>query len=241
MEHEKTDLNRSVKVEKESISSLEIAEITGKDHKNVLRDIRAMVESGGSQVELSEYMDERGKKNPCYLLNKRQAHALTMRYDKPSAVAIAAFFDDLEDRIKGFEVPQTMGEALRYAADLWDQKEKTKKALIEAERKNAVLMHVSKTYTATEIAKELGLRSAQELNEILQEKGIQYKQNGTWVPYADYSEQGYFEIKQTVLDNGHVEYFRRITQDGRRFILDLLKLPQNASELPQNAEQSAEV
>lgn len=96
-------------------------------------------------------------------------------------------------------------------------------ALAEAERKNAVLMHVSKTYTATEIAKELGLRSAQELNEKLADMKIQYKQNGTWVPYADYANMGYFEIKQEVFDNGHVEYHRRITQDGRAFILDLLK------------------
>jgi len=31
---------------------------------------------------------------------------------------------------------------------------------LEAERKNAVLMHVRKTYTAGEVAKELGFRSA---------------------------------------------------------------------------------
>lgn len=95
---------------------------------------------------------------------------------------------------------------------------------IEAERKNAVLMHTRKLYTATEVAKELGLRSAQELNEKLQERGVQFKQNGTWVPCADYSDLGYFSIKQNVLDNGTVIYDRKITQDGRAFIVDLLKV-----------------
>jgi transposase len=93
----------------------------------------------------------------------------------------------------------------------------------EAERKNAVLMHVSKTYTASEIAKELGMRSAQELNQELEHRGIQYYQNGTWVPRADYAQLGYFDIKQDVLDNGRVIYYRRITQDGRAFILELFK------------------
>lgn len=92
---------------------------------------------------------------------------------------------------------------------------------IEAERKNAVLMHVRKTYTAGEIAKELGMRSAQDLNQKLCEKKIQYKQNGTWLPCADYSDMGYFEIKQQELDNGTVIYDRRITQSGREFILNL--------------------
>lgn len=90
-----------------------------------------------------------------------------------------------------------------------------------AEQKNAILMHVNKTYTMTEIAKELGLKSAIQLNNMLAEKKIQYKVNGTWVMYADYSNQGYEEIKQEVLDNGRVVYHRRITQLGGEFILGL--------------------
>ena len=38
-------------------------------------------------------------------------------------------------------------------------------ARVEAERRNAILMHVNKTYTVTEIAKELGLKSAIQLNK----------------------------------------------------------------------------
>ena len=74
----------------------------------------------------------------------------------------------------------------------------------------------------TEIAKELGLKSAIELNKILAEKKIQYKVNGTWVMYSQYSNLGYEEIKQEVLDSGRVVYHRRITQLGRSFILDTI-------------------
>ncbi len=94
-------------------------------------------------------------------------------------------------------------------------------ARMETERRNAILMHVNKTYTVTEIAKELGLKSAIQLNKILAEKKIQYQVNGTWVMYSKYSNLGYEEIKQEVLDSGRVIYHRRITQLGREFILQL--------------------
>ena len=96
-------------------------------------------------------------------------------------------------------------------------------ARVEAERKNAILMHVNKTYTITEIAKELGLKSAMQLNRILAEKKIQYQVNGTWLMYSNYSNCGYEEIKQEVLDSGKVIYHRRITQMGREFILGLFE------------------
>ena len=82
-------------------------------------------------------------------------------------------------------------------------------------------MHVNKTYTATEIAKELNMRSAQELNSRLGEMGIQFKVNNTWVFYSKYSNLGYEEVKQEVLDSGKVVYHRKFTQLGRDFILGL--------------------
>lgn len=87
-------------------------------------------------------------------------------------------------------------------------------ARVEAEKKNAILMHVNKTYTMTEIAKELGMKSAIQLNKILAEKKVQYQVNGTWVMYSQYSDLGYEEIKQEVLDSGKVIYHRKVTQMG---------------------------
>jgi anti-repressor protein len=92
---------------------------------------------------------------------------------------------------------------------------------MEAEKTVNILMHVNKTYTATEIAKELGFRSAQQLNKDLERRRIQYYQNGTWVLFSKYADKGYVEIKQEVLDNGKVIYHRRFTQRGREFLLKL--------------------
>lgn len=110
-----------------------------------------------------------------------------------------------------------------FGIELLTKLKEERAARVEAERKNAILMHVNKTYTVTEIAKELGLKSAIQLNKILAEEKIQYQVNGTWVMYSQYSNLGYEEIKQEVLDSGKVIYHRRITQMGREFILTLLK------------------
>jgi anti-repressor protein len=114
------------------------------------------------------------------------------------------------------KLPTTYLEALEKLIE-------TEKKRIEAEATVAILTHVNKTYTVTEIAKEIGLKSAIELNKILQDMKIQYKVNDTWVLYSKYANLGYFDIKQEVLDNGRVIYHRRVTQTGREFILKIIK------------------
>lgn len=109
-----------------------------------------------------------------------------------------------------------------YGIRLLTKLKEEREARIEAEKKNAILMHVNKTYTATEIAKELNMKSAQQLNTKLEEMGVQYKVNNTWVLYSQYSNLGYEEIKQEVLDSGKVVYHRKFTQMGRDFIVNLI-------------------
>ena len=108
---------------------------------------------------------------------------------------------------------------IKLATQLKEEQQARKKA----EQTNAILMHVNKTYTMTEIAKELNMKSAIELNKKLSNMKIQFKQNNTWVLYSKYADCGYEEIKQEVLDNGKVIYHRKITQMGREFILNLFK------------------
>jgi hypothetical protein len=86
-----------------------------------------------------------------------------------------------------------------------------------------LLIHDNKTYTTTEIAKELNLKSANQLNKMLEGKEVQYKMNRTWVLTAKYSDCGYENIKQQELDNGKIIYNRHWTGKGRDFILNILK------------------
>lgn len=57
-----------------------------------------------------------------------------------------------------------------FGIELLTKLKQERQARVEAERKNAILTHVNKTYTMTEIAKELNLKSAIQLNKLLADK-----------------------------------------------------------------------
>ena len=71
---------------------------------------------------------------------------------------------------------------------------KTKDELKQVKAKNDILMHIEKTYTVTEIAKELGVSSAKILNQILSKDHIQYYMNGTWVLYSPYADRIFYPV-----------------------------------------------
>ena len=52
------------------MTSLEIAEVTGKQHKHVMRDIRVLIEQGVNQLNFEpvEYTDKKGDKHCLYPL-----------------------------------------------------------------------------------------------------------------------------------------------------------------------------
>ena len=65
------------------MSSCEIAELTGKEHKNVLADIRLMLNGLGIQsAEFSaDYKDTRGRVQECFNLPKDLTLTLVTGYD----------------------------------------------------------------------------------------------------------------------------------------------------------------
>lgn len=113
---------------------------------------------------------------------------------------------------------QVMARALQIAnVKMLDYQNK----VIELSGKIEILTHSNKLYTTTEIAKELGYRSATVFNKELEKRKIQYKINRTWVLTANHSEKGYVSIKQNVLENGKVVYDRKWTETGRQFLLEI--------------------
>ena len=82
-----------------TMSSREIAELTGKDHKNVMADIRNMLNDlGGTSADFSANLpDSYGRMQPCFNLPKRETLILVSGY----SVALRA---KIVDRWPGFSV-----------------------------------------------------------------------------------------------------------------------------------------
>lgn len=183
-------------------------------------------ESGYNQIGV---IDSLGRNQKAYFINEKNLYRVIMRSDKDEALEFQDWVcDEVLPSIREHGIYATdnvIDKILNnpdFGIELLTKLKEERQARIEAEKKNAILMHVNKTYTATEVAKELNMKSAIELNKKLADLGVQYSVNGTWVMYSKYSNQGFEEIKQEVLDNGKVIYHRRITQLGRDFIVNLI-------------------
>ena len=126
---------------KETMTSKEIAGITGKRHSDVLRDIRNLVEQLEDDNErnfaLVEYTDGKGEKRPMYELSKKGCLCLASGYDANLRMKIINRWEELElkERQK-FQVPTTFAEALRLAAEQQEKIEEQQK-LIEAQTPKA--------------------------------------------------------------------------------------------------------
>ena len=202
----------------------------GVRHCDLLEKIDSISKDLATENSVAKYwiegtFENRGKHYREYQVKKRGCEFLA---HKTTGTKGNLFTDKYMDRFEEMEkklqkqLPGTYIEALEQLLASEKEKARVQLELKDEQHKNEMLMHFNKLYTTTEIAKELGIKSAAKLNKVLNDKGIQFKQNGTWVLYSDYSECGYVSIKQTLLENGHIIYDRKWTQEGRKFLLDLL-------------------
>ena len=82
-----------------TMSSLEIAKLTGKEHRNVLRDIRTMLEEleiGALKFERS-YLSAQNKQMQCFNLPKHECMVLVTGYSIKLRSAVLLRWQELED------------------------------------------------------------------------------------------------------------------------------------------------
>ncbi|WP_240336463.1 Rha family transcriptional regulator [Pseudomonas syringae] len=82
-----------------TMSSLEIAELTGKQHKNVLVDIRTMLDELGDHSAgfSAQYKDSTGRTLPCFNLDRHHTECLLTGYSAKMRMAVIKRWHELED------------------------------------------------------------------------------------------------------------------------------------------------
>lgn len=196
------------------------------EHSNLTMMINSVDED---EKIISRTKDCLGRENTATFLTENGLYEVLMLSRKPIAKQFKKEIKKILHQLRtkgGYITEKGLGAILDNPDYLMELINESGKRLVEmrkraeiAENKNNLLMHSEKSYTITEIAKELGYNSAIEFNKLLHKDKIIFKQNGTWIPYSQYSKCGYFEIKQTILENEIVVYNLRVTQKGREFLL----------------------
>ena len=100
-----------------TMTSREIAELTGKRHDHVLADVRKMLTEIQSPEKSGDYTDDKGRTYPMLLLNKREALILVSGYSIELRARIIDRWQELEAQQQP-AIPQSYAAALLEAGRL---------------------------------------------------------------------------------------------------------------------------
>lgn len=190
-----------------TMSSKDIAELTGKQHKHVLEDVRKLAayyeeiysaEKTAQFVKSGTYTDSTGRTLPCFLLSKDASLDLVTGYSLPHRHAVNQRWMELEARQPQFQLPQTYIEALE--ALVVSEKEK-----LLLQQENQIMKPKAEYFDALvdrnlltnfrDTAKELGMKQNEFINILLEKKFVYRDQSSTLKPYSTYTPE-LFEIKE---------------------------------------------
>ncbi len=226
----------------QKLDSREVAEMVGKEHKNIIRDIRGYLEEFSQlNFEPSDFFREstykrRGKEYPCYLITKEGcefiAHKLTGVKGTEFTAKYIKRFHEMENIIKE-HVPQ--GKELLALAVLEAQKTiEEQTAQIEEMKPHAVLGQAITTANTSILVGDLAkiLRQngvnigAQRLFGWMRENGYLIKRKGTdWnLPTQRSMDMGLFEIKESVHIDGNgcnkINRTPKVTGKGQQYFVN---------------------
>ncbi|OBX79232.1 phage antirepressor KilAC domain-containing protein [Haemophilus aegyptius] len=197
-----------------TMSSREIAEITYKEHKNVLRVIRDLIEQNlVAQIEPLKF-EYRNQWFDYYELNKRDTFVVVARLSPEFTAAVVDRWQALENRQKPTAlIPQSFSEALMLAAQLQAEKERNapKVAFVD----HYVEVGTSKSFRET--AKILKIPERALVNRLVEDKYL-YRQSGVLLPYQSAHTKDLFTVKTGTAEHGHNYTQTRVTSKGIEFI-----------------------
>lgn len=205
-------------VDGDRMTSLQIAEITGKRHADVMKSIRKMEPAWEKVAEgkfsLGSYKDENNQDRPCYSLNKEECLYIATKFNDEARAKLIKRWKELEEQHQKPSVPQNYLEALKSLVKSEEEKQqlalenrKQQQEILTISKENMELgnkitemlpkvsyydqiLQSNATMTVTQIAQDYGM-SAIKLNLLLSDMKIQHKMRGRWILYGQFLTGGY--------------------------------------------------
>ena len=174
----------------QTMTSLEIAELTGKQHKNVMQAIRNMEPAWekvtGLKFQLCEksYLLANGvtKKQPFYQLTKTECLYIATKFNDEARAKLVLRWQELE-MADGFATPHSALQRRRKMSDVRCLPEPKKILALADEIIGEGLRMMNEpaedTLTATQVAKTFNM-TVNDFNCVVRDMGIQYRRHGRW-------------------------------------------------------------
>lgn len=230
-------------IEGMTMSSREIAELTGKRHDNVMADIRSMLEQlGEAAPEFSGTARIPGPNNSTrtvevFNLPYRETMILVTGYSVPLRAKVVDRWQEMEKEVKaknvGTEIalPRSFAEALRLAADQAEVLEKQKEALALAAPKVEFYDQVAESQNWMDLmstAKALNL-GRNSMTEFMRKVGLLQMEPHKNMPYQQYISSGHFKtvVKTTVKEDGTPITYNKTLVSGKGLTLIQKRISEN--------------
>ncbi len=209
------------------MTSLEIAELTGKQHKNLMRDIRNMEPAWekvqGLKFELSSrtYQLPNGgtKEVPCYVLTKTECLYIATKFNDEARAKLVLRWQELELQEQERRQQLCLPSPKKILA-LADE--------IIGEGLRLVNEPAEDTLTATQVAKTFNM-TTYDFNAILRDMGIQYRRGGHWNISDDLADRNLVRLRTyisySLKGTKKVKVYMTWTLDGVRFLNSKLGYP----------------
>lgn len=228
-------------VDGDRMTSLQIAEITGRRHTDVMRAIRNMEPAWEKVSErkfaLAEYQDEQGKPRPCYSLNKEECLYIATKFNDEARAKLIKRWKELEEQHQKPSVPQNYLEALK---SLVKSEEEKQQLALENKKQQETILTISKENMElgnkiTEMLPKVSYydqilqsKATMTITQIAQDYGMSaVKMRGQWILFAQFLKGGYVHSRAVDIlrsDGSHdVKYNTEWTTKGRIFLYEALK------------------
>lgn len=203
-----------------TMSSREIADLVESRHDSVKRTIERLQDKGLIQLTpMVEVKNHLGQIVTEYQLIKRDTYVVVAQLSPEFTARLVDRWQELENQQMP-QIPQTLSEALRLAADQAEQIEK-QNLLLEQQRPKVEFVQryveVGTTKSLRETAKILKMPE-RTMIDCLVGDGLLFRQSGNLLPYQKYHAKGLFDVKTGTTEHGHNYTQTRVTSKGIEYI-----------------------
>lgn len=203
-----------------TMSSREIADLVESRHDSVKRTIERLQDKGLIQLTpMVEVKNHLGQVVTEYQLIKRDTYVVVAQLSPEFTARLVDRWQELENQQMP-QIPQTLSEALRLAADQAEQIER-QNLLLEQQRPKVEFVQkyveVGTTKSLRETAKILKMPE-RTMIDCLVDDGLLFRQSGNLLPYQKYHAKGLFDVKTGTTEHGHNYTQTRVTSKGIEYI-----------------------
>ena len=222
--------------QEQTMTSLEIAELTGKQHKHVMEAIRKMepawMNVAGSNFRLGSYKDANSQLRPCYQLTKTECLYIATKFNDEARARLVLRWQELEMAERSEKLRVKSEERGMLLLGCSDEEILEEADDIIGEELQELNKYTANCYSPTDIGKVYGM-DGRDLNSFLCDIGIIRWTHGQWMLTPKYRNQGLTETKSFIYhgNNGRRKTQSRLvwTEKGREFVIGLIVHSEHSS------------